>query len=136
MSVHYKFKSALEYDTVTFDGLHISVKDLKRAILRQKRIGKTSDFDLQVTNAQTKETYSDENVLIPKNASLIVARVPLTQQQLKQWDKEKQSANAKPGENSEQNTLSQVDISSLDLSEEEKIKTMITQSTSDYDPSK
>ncbi|KAK6639148.1 hypothetical protein RUM43_007418 [Polyplax serrata] len=135
MSVHYKFKSALEYDTVTFDGLHISVKDLKRAILRQKRIGKTSDFDLQVTNAQTKETYSDENVLIPKNASLIVARVPLTQQQLKQWDKEKQSANAKPGENSEQNTLSQVDISSLDLSEEEKIKTMITQSTSDYDPS-
>lgn len=55
MSVHYKFKSALEYDTVTFDGLHISVKDLKNAILQQKRIGKSTDFDLQVTNAQTKE---------------------------------------------------------------------------------
>lgn len=55
MSVHYKFKSALEYDTVTFDGLHISVKDLKNAIIQQKRIGRSTDFDLQVTNAQTKE---------------------------------------------------------------------------------
>lgn len=55
MSVHYKFKSALDYDTVTFDGLHISVGDLKSAISQQKRIGKTSDFDLQITNAQTKE---------------------------------------------------------------------------------
>lgn len=58
MSVHYKFKSALEYDTVTFDGLHISVKDLKNSILQQKRIGKSTDFDLQVTNAQTKEGTS------------------------------------------------------------------------------
>lgn len=55
MSVHYKFKSAREFDTVTFDGLHISVRDLKKAILHQKRIGKNTDFDLQVTNAQTKE---------------------------------------------------------------------------------
>lgn len=59
MSVHYKFKSALEYDTVTFDGLHISVKDLKNAIIQQKRIGKNTDFDLQVTNAQTKEGKCD-----------------------------------------------------------------------------
>lgn len=55
MSVHYKFKSALDYDTVTFDGLHISVGDLKSSISQQKRIGKTSDFDLEITNAQTKE---------------------------------------------------------------------------------
>lgn len=136
MSVHYKFKSALEYDTVTFDGLHISVKDLKKAILQQKKIGKTLDFDLQVSNAQSKETYTDENILIPKNASLIVARVPLTQQQRRQWEKEKLALNVKPGESTEQSNLSQVDISSLNLSEEEKIKTMIIQSTSDYDPSK
>jgi E3 ubiquitin-protein ligase RBBP6 len=55
MSVHYKFKSALEYDTVTFDGLHISVGDLKKAILHQKKLSKNVDFDLQITNAQTKE---------------------------------------------------------------------------------
>lgn len=64
MSVHYKFKSALEYDTVTFDGLHISVKDLKNAIIQQKRIGKSTDFDLQVTNAQTKEGKSNHYYFI------------------------------------------------------------------------
>lgn len=62
MSVHYKFKSALDYDTITFDGLHISVGDLKAAISQQKRIGKTSDFDLQITNAQTKEGYLFVNI--------------------------------------------------------------------------
>lgn len=55
MSVHFKFKSNLDHDTVTFDGLNISVADLKKAIMHQKKIGKSSDFDLQITNAQTKE---------------------------------------------------------------------------------
>lgn len=55
MSVHYKFKSAREFDTITFDGLHISVDDLKKAISQRNRIGKTADFDLLITNAQTKE---------------------------------------------------------------------------------
>lgn len=55
MSVHYKFKSALESDIVSFDGLHISVADLKKAIFHQKRIGKNADFDLLITNAETKE---------------------------------------------------------------------------------
>mgnify|MGYP002775343651 CR=1 FL=1 len=55
MSVHYRFKSALDYDTITFDGLHISVKDLKNSIIQQKRIGKSTDFDLRITNAQTQE---------------------------------------------------------------------------------
>jgi E3 ubiquitin-protein ligase RBBP6 len=55
MSVHYKFRSSLEFDTITFDGLHISVADLKKAIIHQKKLGKAVDFDLQITNAQTKE---------------------------------------------------------------------------------
>jgi E3 ubiquitin-protein ligase RBBP6 len=55
MSVHYKFKSALHFDTVTFDGLHISIGDFKKLVSQQKKFGKSQDFDLQVTNAQTKE---------------------------------------------------------------------------------
>lgn len=62
MSVHYKFKSTLDYDTVSFDGLHISVADLKKAIFHQKRIGKNTDFDLQITNAQTKEGKSGNKI--------------------------------------------------------------------------
>lgn len=72
MSVHYKFKSALEYDTVTFDGLHISVKDLKNAIIQQKRIGKNTDFDLQVTNAQTKEGNTNYSIYMFRNERYIL----------------------------------------------------------------
>lgn len=55
MSVHYKFKSTKDYDTLTFDGLHISLKDLKKSIFQQKNLGKNTDFDLLVKNAQTDE---------------------------------------------------------------------------------
>ncbi|KAF4529024.1 hypothetical protein B566_EDAN016874 [Ephemera danica] len=71
MSVHYKFKSALEYDTVTFDGLHISVGDLKKAILHQKKL-----------------MYVDDGALIAKNTSLIVARVPLSAHQKRTWTRD------------------------------------------------
>ena len=54
-SVHYKFRSSLEYDTLAFDGPSISLNDLRDAIMVQKKIGKNSDFTLEVTNAQTKE---------------------------------------------------------------------------------
>ncbi|EFN87378.1 Retinoblastoma-binding protein 6 [Harpegnathos saltator] len=166
MSVHYKFKSTLDYDTVSFDGLHISVADLKKAIFHQKRIGKNTDFDLQITNAQTKEgkyltfllrvlafffcnyldyvsttqlityisiDYTDDNALIAKNTSLIVARVPLTVQQKRSWDR-----NETPPFNNlkdETNLGRAVDLTRLDGSEEDKIRAMMTQSTQDYDPS-
>lgn len=53
--VHYKFKSSLDYDSVTFDGLRISLGDLKKAIIHQKKLGKAAEFDLQIKNAQTME---------------------------------------------------------------------------------
>ncbi|XP_028027137.1 E3 ubiquitin-protein ligase RBBP6-like isoform X3 [Bombyx mandarina] len=132
MSVHYKFKSALDYDTVTFDGLHISVGDLKAAISQQKRIGKTSDFDLEITNAQTKEIYVDDNALIPKNTSLLVARVPLSQQPKKQW--EGSNSNSAPHKDVTVNK-GLADLSRMEGSEQDKINAMISQSTFDYDPS-
>ena len=108
MSVHYKFKSSKDAHTVTFDGVHISVADLKKAIMQQKKIGKSADLDLQITNAQTKESkfieiaiklsnihkfnlylfiivYSTDDTLIPKNTSVIVARVPVSGNTKKNW---------------------------------------------------
>lgn len=157
MSVHYKFKSALEYDTVTFDGLHISVKDLKHAIIQQKRIGKNTDFDLQVTNAQTKEgkqqksiesrkkidnltsllVYEEENTLIPKNTSLLIARIPTSvHTKNKQW--EGYGGDNTPAMKQDEGgpIAKAVDLSSLDAPEDDKIKAMMSQSTQDYDPSK
>ncbi|KAM6396253.1 E3 ubiquitin-protein ligase RBBP6-like [Rhynochetos jubatus] len=74
--VHYKFFSKLTYDTVTFNGLHISMHDLKQQIMRREKL-KASHCDLQITNAQTKEEYTDDKALIPRNSSVIVRRIPV-----------------------------------------------------------
>ena len=92
MSVHYKFKSAVEYNSIPVDGFNINLKDLKEAIINQKHLGKgqlkrvgkkIQGFDLKITNAQTNEIYTDDQILIPKGSSLIVARVPIDPSQLK-----------------------------------------------------
>ncbi|XP_053683209.1 E3 ubiquitin-protein ligase RBBP6 [Sabethes cyaneus] len=138
MSVHYKFKSALDFDTISFDGLHISVADLKKAIIHQKRLGKTMDFDLQITNAQTKEEYSDDTSLIPKNTSLTIARVPLKNAPKKNWepkgDNNVQPVSARKGHDSSTAVQSNVDLSTMNGTEEDKIREMIFQSTAEYDP--
>lgn len=140
MSVHYKFKSTLDFDTITFDGLHISVADLKKAIIHQKRLGKTMDFDLQITNAQTKEEYSDDSTLIPKNTSLTIARVPLKNAPKKNWepkpDSNVQSVSMpqRKGHDSAPGMQTNVDLSTMSGSEEDKIREMMYQSTAEYDP--
>ncbi|KAL0324549.1 UNVERIFIED_CONTAM: E3 ubiquitin ligase PQT3-like [Sesamum calycinum] len=55
MAVYYKFKSAKDYDSVAIDGHFISVGHLKEKIFELKHLGRGTDFDLVVTNAQTNE---------------------------------------------------------------------------------
>lgn len=57
--IHFKFKNSLDYDSITFDGLHIALRDLKRMIMNRKKLRDTDD-DLQIINAITKKGQSDE----------------------------------------------------------------------------
>ncbi|XP_067042946.1 E3 ubiquitin-protein ligase RBBP6-like [Acropora muricata] len=143
--IHYKFRSALEYDTITFDGLSISLADLKHSIITQKKFGKSTDFDLEVTNAQTKEKYKDDMTMIPKNSSVVVRRIPVGTKSKAQLAAER----ASPFSSGEQKTsasqdyqvaksqkLSKItDLASADASEEDKLKAMMKQSGEDWDPS-
>jgi len=55
-SVHYKFKSNNEFKTLTFDGVSISIADLRKEIIQKSKMGKLKDdFHLQITNPQTGE---------------------------------------------------------------------------------
>ncbi|XP_058764496.1 E3 ubiquitin ligase PQT3-like [Vicia villosa] len=76
MAVYYKFKSARDYDSIPMDGPFISVGTLKEKIFESKHLGRGTDFDLLVTNAQTNEEYLDEETLVPKNTSVLIRRVP------------------------------------------------------------
>lgn len=53
--IFYKFKSAKDYDAYKFEGAGIPVWELKREIVQAKKLGKTNDFDLILTNAQNNE---------------------------------------------------------------------------------
>lgn len=53
MVVYYKFKAFLDYDKIDFDGLYISVADLKKKIIARKKLAKTHSFHLKIKNAQT-----------------------------------------------------------------------------------
>lgn len=68
MAVHFKFKSFKDFDTISFDGSFISLGELKRSIIAKKKLGKSNDFDLIITNAQTNEGM----LLYMKYVSLIV----------------------------------------------------------------
>jgi len=74
--VHYKFKSQKNYDTVTFDGVYISVANLKQLIAEKKGLDKEGTAELLLTNASDDQDYNDDSTLVWKNASVIVRRVP------------------------------------------------------------
>lgn len=65
MAVYYKFKSARDYDSIAMDGPFISVGILKEKIFESKHLGRGTDFDLVVTNAQTNEGWFDLVLVIP-----------------------------------------------------------------------
>lgn len=80
--------------------------------------------------------YDDAEALIPKNTSLLIARIPLAAQKQKTW--EGYGGDATPPSRTDEGgpIAKAVDLSSLDASEDDKIRAMISQSTQDYDPSK
>jgi len=52
--IHFKFANVVENDEIKFNGLHISVADLKKAIIKQK--GMKSRFDsLILIDPRTKK---------------------------------------------------------------------------------
>nr|XP_046271129.1 E3 ubiquitin-protein ligase RBBP6-like isoform X2 [Scatophagus argus] len=74
--IHYKFSSKLSSDTVVFAGPQITLRDLKKEIMEREKL-RSGDCDLQITNAQTKEEYTEDEGLIPRGSSVIVRRIPI-----------------------------------------------------------
>ncbi|XP_042578797.1 E3 ubiquitin-protein ligase RBBP6-like isoform X1 [Cyprinus carpio] len=139
--VHYKFSSKLNYDTVTFDGLHITLSDLKRQIMGREKL-KAADCDLQITNAQTKEEYTDDGALIPKNSSVIIRRIPIgglkSTSKTYVINRSEPSGSSKAIDDSSSISLALLsktaNLAETNASEEDKIKAMMSQSNHDYDP--
>ena len=117
MSVRYKFKNDLQYSHLSIDGVHISVKDLKKSIVEHKKFDRVTDFDLVVTESGSGDQYDKDDDLILKNTSLIIARHPLPQGQKKVWyDEEKV-----PKFNSSNQEILFKNLANANLTEDEKL---------------
>ncbi|XP_072224572.1 E3 ubiquitin-protein ligase RBBP6 isoform X2 [Leuresthes tenuis] len=147
--VHYKFSSKLSYNTVVFDGPHITLNDLKRQIMGREKL-RAADCDLQITNAQTKEEYTDNEDVIPKGSSVIVRRIPIigvkasssskthnTERSDGQFHRAFGASRAMDGRSSTKalSYFSKIQMANLvdaDVSEEDKIRVIMNQSS--YEP--
>ena len=52
--IHFKFSNTVENEKLKFDGLQISVSDLRDAIIKLKNL-KANLYTLKIIDAQTKE---------------------------------------------------------------------------------
>lgn len=83
-TIYWKFKNTkTEFSSITFDSTHVSILDLKRAIIKQKKLEQSArqPFDLSITNAHTGVEYTDETGPIPRNLAVIVRRLPAARNQ-------------------------------------------------------
>ena len=133
MSVRFKFKNDKEFTALPCDGFHISVLDLKKAIIRLKRFGRVTEFDLEVENQQNGTVFANEEDLIPKNSSLIIMRTPLPKGQQKVWEEDRSATVAGAGLSGSGVLVGKKDQKGSGLTEDERIEAMISDSSEMYD---
>ncbi|XP_023745039.1 E3 ubiquitin ligase PARAQUAT TOLERANCE 3 isoform X2 [Lactuca sativa] len=80
MSIRFKFRSSVNFDTIEIDGgkPYISVGELRSKILCQKKLSGIchKDFDLVFLDDLTGQEYNDDEFKIPSGSSVIIKRVP------------------------------------------------------------
>ena len=74
--VHFKFKSAISFDSVQFDGAFVSVGELKTLIAEKKGFGREATVELILSDPRSHAEYKDDAQLLPKSTSVLVRRTP------------------------------------------------------------
>ena len=53
--IHFKFVSNKNFDKIVFDGVTLTLSQLKKLIFEKSKLPSKLDFDLEITNADTNE---------------------------------------------------------------------------------
>eukprot|EP00111_Clytia_hemisphaerica_P004788 TCONS_00013764-protein len=130
-SIHYKFRSSLEYDTITFDGQAVSLSELREAIMKQKKIAQSPNYTLEIINAQTKEVYNTDESMVQKNSSVVVRRVPV--QRLEDVTDGLTKEEAELTEMALAKLSTTANLADAKASEDDKIKAVMMQQGSGFD---
>lgn len=132
--VHFKFNSSLKFDIIHFDGPEISLKELKAEIVEAKKLDKTmKEYDLLITNQNSKTEYKPGD-FIPKNSSVIVSRIPIMTHKKAPKNRPLPSPVKVVDNVSTLECISKMtEVASLDLSEEDKLATVMDQGNKEFD---
>lgn len=76
--INFRFKNALQQDSVTFDGSVIQVGDIKRLIAVKRGLGVEGAQELTLFDSTTSEELTDETKLVPRSSLVLVKRAPVT----------------------------------------------------------
>lgn len=76
--INFRFKNALQQDSVTFDGSVIQVGDIKRLIAVRRGLGVEGAQELTLYDSTTSEELGDDSKLIPRSSLVLVKRAPVT----------------------------------------------------------
>ena len=76
--VHFKFKSAISFDSVQFDGAFVTVGELKNLIAEKKGLGREATVELVLSDPRSHAEYNDDAHLLPKSTSVLVRRAPVS----------------------------------------------------------
>ena len=137
--IHYKFGNTTNYCSIKFQGLEISLSDLKSRIIQ---VNHMNHSPLQIINAQNKKVYSEDSEMIPRNTSVIVKRIPPPQSNhsskviIASQRKRAEKDIADKIQSSTYDVGSQeANLSKIDQSEENKLKTMMDQACIGFEQS-
>lgn len=77
-AILYKFRSGTTFEALPLPGSAARLFDVKKAIVVAKKLDQGSmEFDLSVRDATTNVEYTDDAMLLPRGARLVVQRLPV-----------------------------------------------------------
>ncbi|KAH0546106.1 hypothetical protein KQX54_006613 [Cotesia glomerata] len=141
MSVICELKSFKKIYYVDFDGLSISIENIKADIIRQMRVKEDRVWDIIALNPSTRKEYENEDTVIHNTRILLQRRIISEteiqeRKRLLEWKRREAELQAQLEQlKSAASTRKYVDLTKMEGTEEEKIKKMMELSTRDYAPS-
>ena len=137
--IHYKFGNTTNFCSIKFQGLEISLSDLKVRIIQANHMNHSP---LEIINSQNKKVYYEDSEMIPRNTSVIVKRIPPPQSNHSSKviiASQRKRAERDMADRIQSSTFDvgnqEANLSKIDESEENKLKTMMDQASIGFEQS-
>eukprot|EP00750_Incisomonas_marina_P021477 INCI4449.1.p1 GENE.INCI4449.1~~INCI4449.1.p1 ORF type:complete len:104 (-),score=19.74 INCI4449.1:13-324(-) len=75
MSVYFQMKNTAKREAIHFDGMQITLRELKKQIIALKKFSGEDAYENLHVSTKTGREYTQDDELIPRNATVVVSRL-------------------------------------------------------------